>query len=42
MAKSEDFRGLTGPQKAAILILSVSEDSALKLFSLMDDEEIKE
>lgn len=42
MAGREDFRGLTGPQKAAILILSVSEESAMKLFSLMDDEEIKE
>ena len=42
MAQREDFRGLTGPQKASILMLSVSEDSAMKLFSLMDDEEIKE
>jgi flagellar motor switch protein FliG len=42
MAQREDFRGLTGPQKAAILMLSVSEESAMKLFSLMDDEEIKE
>tara|TARA_R110002110_G_scaffold2152_6_gene9701 strand:- start:5600 stop:6616 length:1017 start_codon:yes stop_codon:yes gene_type:complete len=42
MAQREDFRGLTGPQKAAILILSVSEESAMKLFALMDDEEIKE
>ena len=42
MAGREDFRGLTGPQKAAILMLSVSEDSAMKLFALMDDEEIKE
>jgi len=42
MAGREDFRGLTGPQKAAILMLSISEESAMKLFSLMDDEEIKE
>ena len=42
MAGREDFRGLTGPQKASILILSVSEESAMKLFALMDDEEIKE
>ena len=42
MAGREDFRGLTGPQKAAILMLSISEDSAMKLFALMDDEEIKE
>lgn len=42
MAGREDFRGLTGPQKASILMLSISEDSAMKLFGLMDDEEIKE
>lgn len=42
MAGREDFRGLTGPQKAAILLLSISEESAMKLFGLMDDEEIKE
>ncbi len=41
MAK-EDFRGLDGPQKAAILMLSLSEDLAMRLFSMMDDDEIKE
>jgi len=38
----EEFRTLNGPEKAALLILSVGEDNAAKLFSLMDDDEIKE
>jgi len=42
MATNEDFRGLTGPQKAAMLMLSVGEEQATKLFSLMDDDEIRE
>ncbi len=42
MAGKEDFRGLTGQQKAAILMLSIGEDTAMKLFSLMDDDEIRE
>ena len=41
MAK-EDFRGLEGPQKAAILVLSIGEEYAMRLFSLMDDDEIKD
>ena len=42
MAGKEDFRGLTGQQKAAILMLSIGEDTAMKLFTLMDDDEIRE
>ena len=38
----EEFRTLNGPEKAALLILSVGEENAAKLFSLMDDDEIKE
>lgn len=38
----EDYRSLTGPEKAAVLLLAVGEDQALKLFGHMDDEEIKE
>ncbi|MBI4183102.1 MAG: flagellar motor switch protein FliG [Proteobacteria bacterium] len=38
----EDFRTLTGPQKAAILMLSLGEEYSSKMFALMDDEEIKE
>jgi len=38
----EDYRGLTGPQKASILLLSLGEEQSSKIFGMMDDEEIKE
>ena len=38
----DDFNMLTGQQKAAILMLSLNEERSASLFSLMDDEEIKE
>ncbi|MEI8393876.1 MAG: flagellar motor switch protein FliG [Rhodospirillaceae bacterium] len=38
----EDYRTLTGPEKAAILMLSLGEEHTAKLFQHMDDEEIKE
>jgi flagellar motor switch protein FliG len=38
----EDIRSLTGPERAAILILSLGEEHTAKLFAMMDDEEIKE
>jgi flagellar motor switch protein FliG len=38
----DDYRQLTGPEKAAILLLAVGEESASKVFAMMDDEEIKE
>ena len=38
----EDYRTLTGPEKAAIMMLSLGEEHASKLFQHMDDEEIKE
>lgn len=38
----EDYRTLTGQQKAAILMLAVGEQHSSKLFAIMDDEEIKE
>ena len=38
----EDFRSINGQEKAAILLMSISEEHAAKLFSSMDDEEIKE
>ena len=38
----DDFRNLTGPQKAAIFMLSLSEEQSSKLFEMMDDEEIRE
>ncbi|MFL2770252.1 MAG: flagellar motor switch protein FliG [Rhodospirillaceae bacterium] len=38
----EDYRSLTGPQKAAIMMLSLGEEQAGRLFSMMEDEEIRE
>lgn len=38
----EDYRGLSGPQKAAILMLSLGEEATIKLFNHMDEDEIKE
>jgi flagellar motor switch protein FliG len=38
----EDYRGLSGPEKAAILMLALGEDHAAHLFVFMDDEEIRE
>jgi len=38
----EDLRGLAGSEKAAILILSLGEEHASRVFSHMNDEEIKE
>ncbi len=42
MVAKEDIRGLTGTQKAALLMLSLNEDQAAQLFAMMDDEEIRE
>ena len=38
----EDYRSISGPEKSAILLMSLGEDQAGKLFALLDDEEIKE
>ena len=42
MAPREDFRQLTGPEKAAVLLLSLGEEHGQRLWNMMDDEEIKE
>jgi flagellar motor switch protein FliG len=42
MRVREDFRTLSGAEKAAILMLSLGEEHSARLFALMDDEEIKE
>ncbi|HEX9464774.1 MAG TPA: flagellar motor switch protein FliG, partial [Alphaproteobacteria bacterium] len=42
MRVREDYRTLTGPEKAGIMMLAIGEEHAAKLFALMDDEEIKE
>tara|TARA_B100000242_G_scaffold285089_1_gene249112 strand:+ start:9808 stop:10833 length:1026 start_codon:yes stop_codon:yes gene_type:complete len=38
----EDYRTLTGPEKAAILMLALGEDHTARIFEHMDDEEILE
>ncbi|HVM84086.1 MAG TPA: flagellar motor switch protein FliG [Candidatus Binatia bacterium] len=42
MRAKDDYRSLSGAQKAALLLMSVGEESAAKLFALMHDDEIKE
>ncbi len=42
MAGSTDLSSLTGPDRAAAFLLSLGTEHASKLFSRMDDEEIKE
>src|SRR5476649_1925759 len=38
----EDVRGLSGAEKAAIVMLSLGEENSAKIWSMMDEEEIKE
>jgi flagellar motor switch protein FliG len=38
----EDYRSLTGPEKASIMMLALGEEHAQRLFMHMDDEEIRE
>lgn len=38
----EDYRSLSGPEKASIFMLSLSEDQTAKIFQHMGDEEILE
>ena len=43
MAKTvENYYNLTGPQKAAILLMSLPEEYISKMLSLLEDEEIRE
>ena len=42
MRVREDFKNIAGTEKAALLVLSLGEDHAVKLFSLLDEDEIKE
>ena len=43
MARVKDnYRGLSGPEKAAIFMLSLPQTLSAKLFGMMDDEEIRE
>ena len=42
MATAMEFRGLSGPQKAAIMMLALGEEHTARLWSMLDDDEIKE
>jgi flagellar motor switch protein FliG len=42
MARADDFRTLSGSQKAAILMLAVGEEHCARLFALMHEDEIRE
>src|SRR5262245_27309650 len=42
MAPREDFRQLSGPEKAAVLLLALGEEHGQRLWNMMDDDEIKE
>ncbi len=42
MRVRDDYRSLTGPEKAAILVLSLGEEQSALIFSHMDDDEILE
>src|SRR3546814_20935032 len=42
MAVREDLQSMSGPEKAALLMLAVGEDNAARLFSMMDDDETRE
>jgi flagellar motor switch protein FliG len=42
MRTREDYRTLTGPEKAAIFMLALGEEHTAKIFEHMDDEEIME
>ena len=42
MAAKDETRALSGPEKAAVLMLALGEDHGAPLWRLMDDDEIKE
>ncbi|HEX9835272.1 MAG TPA: flagellar motor switch protein FliG [Alphaproteobacteria bacterium] len=42
MAGKQDFRSIGGTQKAAILMLSLGEEQAMRIFTMLDEDEIKE
>ena len=41
-AAKDDLRSLSGPEKAAIVLLSLGDDHAQQLWGMFDDEEVKE
>ena len=42
MAGKDDLKSLSGPKKAAVMMLAIGEERSSRLFSMMDQEEIKE
>lgn len=42
MIRLEDYRLVTGPQKAAIVMMAVGDDVCARLFELMHEDEIRE
>ena len=38
----DDYRSINGMQKAALLVMSVGEDTAAKIFQMLHDDEIRE
>jgi flagellar motor switch protein FliG len=38
----DDYRSLSGPERAAAFVLSLGDEHASRIFEIMDDEEIKE
>src|SRR3546814_16503606 len=42
MAMGKDIQSMSGPDKSALRLLAVCEDNAARLFSMMDDDEIRE
>lgn len=38
----DDYRKLSGVQKAAMFLIAIGEENAIKLFGLMEDDEIRE
>ncbi|MED5357876.1 MAG: flagellar motor switch protein FliG, partial [Pseudomonadota bacterium] len=41
MRLRDDYRSLTGREKAAVLVLSVGDTYSAKLFASMEDDEIR-
>lgn len=41
-SQSEDYRKLTGIEKSAILLMSIDDESAAKIFNIMEEDELKE
>jgi len=42
LQQKSDFRSVSGSQKAAMLMLSLGEEHAMRIFQMLDEDEIKE